>query len=459
MLKKITMKTIICTIGNRDLQFYAGKDAGDLSEYLSTNNDDSKFLIIRKSDYNLYDLTKKIYENYDKYKDIISFPLIEKAIANLPEKNIQLVLIPTNQYPPDPQDTYFIALSARKYFEEKNFGPVIKSIDFNPTDFNRLFTFFTELFDNYTNHDLYCANSGGTPQMKAASEFAGLFRNFNYITINARSETSLSNFKHQEKIVLKHTIEKMLKIFAYEGVISLPVVDEATKKLCEIALARLSLDLKTAKKISDNLDPCTDNYLPETLKKPQGNIDLTKQMYLSAKIKFVQKSYGDYLWRLFSIHDNIFIPPVEKFFNAKIKYCEEDNHSDWNKKLNSKPELLKYLKTRTVGPRNEPLKYVSPNKYVFFEILTFAIAQNHECISREEYELLKEIHIKLDRLGKIRNLIAHNLKGVNIKDIEKKLQNTTITDFNALLARYFKIDADDYCEFDLINNKILERLY
>lgn len=453
------MKTIICTIGNRDLQFYADKDTGELSEYLLRNNDDKNFLIIKKSDCNLFELTEKIYENYENYKEITTFPLIEKAIANLSGNSIRLVLVPTNQNPPDSQDTFYIAGIAQKYFSEKGYQSVIKSIDFNPTDFNSLFTFFTEVFDNYSDNDLYCANSGGTPQMKAASEFAGLFRNFQYITINARSETSLSNFKHQEKIVLKHTIEKMLEVFAYEGVSLLPVIDENTKKLCEIALARLSLDFKTAKNIADTLNETIDKSLLEILRKPKADIDITRQMYLSAKIKFDQKSYGDYLWRLFSIHDNIFIPYVEKFFNSRIKYCEEDNHTEWVKLLNSKSELLDYLRTCTLGSKNEPLKFDVPNKYVYFEILTFAVSKNYESVSREGYELLKEIHLKLDRLGKIRNAIAHYLKGVNIKDIEKRLQKTTINDFNALLAGYFKIDMDDYCEFGLINNEILRRLY
>lgn len=453
------MKTIICTIGNRDLQFYANKDAGDLSKILLRNNDDKNFLIIKKSDCNLFELTEKIYENYDNYKEIIAFPLIEKAITNLSGNSIRLVLVPTNQNPPDSQDTFYIAGIAQKYFSEKGYESVIKSIDFNPTNFNSLFTFFTEVFDNYSDNDLYCANSGGTPQMKAASEFAGLFRNFQYITINARSETSLSNFKHQEKIVLKHTIEKMLKVFAYEGVSLLPVIDENTKRLCEIALARLSLDFKTAEKISDDLDETIDKNLLEILRTPKA--DITKQMYLSAKIKFVQKSYGDYLWRLFSIHDNIFIPYVEKFFNSKIKYCEEDNHADWCKLLNSNPELLEYIKTCTVGSKNEPLKYEVPGKYVYREILNFAVSKNHDSISREEYDKLEKIHISIDRLGKIRNAIAHNLKGVNIRDIEKRLKKNEITldDFNALLAEYFKISNDDYCEFNLINNEILKRLY
>ena len=453
------MKTIICTIGNRDLQFDVNKNTGDLSEYLIKNNDAPEYLIIKKSDYNLYELTERIYHNYDHYREIVAFPLIEKALANIHGNSKRLVLITTNQNPSDKQDTYFIALTAQKYFQEKGYNSEINIIDFNPTDFNKLFTLFSNIFDNYTNDELFCANSGGTPQMKTASEFAGIFRNIQYITINARSETSLSNFKNQERIVLKHTIERMLEVFAYEGVALLPVIPECVKNLCEIALALLSLDFKTAKKISEKLDGNLDENLLTILKESKDNIDITKKMYLSAKIKFFQKSYGDYLWRLFSIHDNIFIPYVEKFFESKIKYCEEDNHSEWNNLLRSRSDLTEHLEDCVVGFKNEKLNYNIPNKYVYFEILKFANKSNTDFINQEQFEKLKKIHENLNRLGIIRNAIAHSLKGVNIKDIEKKLQKTSIDEFNNLLADYFKIPNDDYCEFNLINKEILKALY
>jgi len=51
------MKTIICTIGNRDLQIPVNVNINDYKQFFTLNNDDNNYLIIKKSEYNLYEFT------------------------------------------------------------------------------------------------------------------------------------------------------------------------------------------------------------------------------------------------------------------------------------------------------------------------------------------------------------------------------------------------------------------
>lgn len=251
------MKSVlIILIGNRDIQLK--KESNILQKYRDlwiVNNDDQDFMIIDKSK-SFLKSSKLIYDQFDRdFRNEIVLPMIEQSISEIPDKLDVIHLVTSRQNPMDEQDCYYFGLTAQKILSQKYAETKLTFFDCNPTEFDPLMKYFLKLYNDYEGYKLFIGNSGGTPDMRAATYMAGVFRDIQYITINARTKTAnINNFKSQENAIIKHIVSNMLKVYDFEGIKYLPV-PEQVKKECNRAtdLYNLILD-STNKSMTDDHD-------------------------------------------------------------------------------------------------------------------------------------------------------------------------------------------------------------
>jgi len=234
------MKTIlICLLGNRDLQIH--KDFADdphpvIARYFVSHND-SPHLIINKaqrnhSEYTFLEAAQDVLDHYDELKDKVVFPMIDASIAHLEEKPTHLVFTTSKQTRIHHQDSYIFAEFASKLYQSRGYHIHIDLCTGNPTEMEPMLPYYNQLFDKWDKSDqkVIITNSGGTPTMRSASHFAGLFRGFQFIhVINSRAEDRRpfgekvvsSTYQQQELRILCELILRNLQTYDYQGIINL----------------------------------------------------------------------------------------------------------------------------------------------------------------------------------------------------------------------------------------------
>lgn len=436
---------LIITLGNRDLQLpsNATLPISIFKHFEGGNVDTGENYVIKKNDRLFLEHSERIWDAYEICKNEVVFPMVETCLVELKAKPDKIILISTAQDPLDSQDCVYIANFLQKRLSENDYSVDFYPLRCSPVNFPKLVEVFSGLYQQWEGHQIWVGNSGGTPDMRAASYAGGFFRGIRYITLQARDkQANVTNFQAQEKLVLKHVVEKMLDNFDYSGLLNLPINDPEIKLLAEYALARLSLDFDHANEIAAQMhNPML--ALPSNM----GIRDKEKEVWISAKIKFQQKAWGDYLWRLFLIQDNLWIPLLENQLNGPIIHKKESNFKEWKDLIGKHPKLVKYLDNCKIS--NKPLRYEEPTKTVFDKIKIF-------------YKIGTPILNEIDKIMNIsmrdlRNGVAHNYRGVNREIIEKELNasNVTIEEFHKKISIHVAIKEDDFGVYAKISEKIL----
>ncbi|MEZ4826336.1 MAG: hypothetical protein R3C61_08585 [Bacteroidia bacterium] len=258
--------------------------------------------------------------------------------------------------------------------------------------------------------------------------------------------------------LVRERVKQALDEYQYPSV-SDATTDPVIGCLAEYAGARIALDHRTAMLEARKLIEISpgDQELAIRLASDVASLtqkDLERELYWSAMAKFRQKNYADYLWRLFTIRDNLFMPVVEKHFGEEIVYDRNSNHRQWNELLARFPEVVAHLKTIKFSPGN-PLNYSEPSPTVYRYIVEYLYP-------REKSELpgkLWDISDGLNNLSGLRNDIAHRYKGVSYDMISGRLgRGRTVEEFNQQLGEYVGQEAGGMGVYDRINDRIRQQM-
>ncbi|MCX6252323.1 MAG: hypothetical protein NTX61_16445 [Bacteroidetes bacterium] len=284
----------ISLLGNRDLQISRKAEIPLLhKEWFVLNNDDADYLIIDKSKWNFFEKSEIIYHDYDKeYSRIINFPIVERAIEEIGTPFKKIIFTTSNQTTHDKQDCLYAALIAQKHYQNKGFEADIKLFPDNPTDFSKLLEFYIALFSEYKDYKIFFGNSGGTPDMRAASYFAGVFKDIEFVTVNAREKkVNKTNFKKQENEILRHIINRMLSVYDFEGIRNLPV-SIGIRKVCQEAIDKYNLVLSENKNEKNTIKHYTD-FAKNAINLLLNNMEACH----------IQGRYADVVGRIFRIEE------------------------------------------------------------------------------------------------------------------------------------------------------------
>jgi len=189
---------LICTLGNRDVQFEVD-DIDELIREMISNEEELKNPLAKKEPkfnkykiipqkYKFYETTRKIFEEisknpekFNKLKEHLKMPMIEPAIEEYKDEKIdKIILIASNQNLNEDdenkqKDTIYEAKIIKKYLEDKykdrKFNIEIWELN---NDISKIRKVFEEIKDKYLlkgnlNYEkIVFEVSGGTPQMREA---------------------------------------------------------------------------------------------------------------------------------------------------------------------------------------------------------------------------------------------------------------------------------------------------
>jgi hypothetical protein len=232
--------TILFLLGNRDLQIRAEHAPHPVIErYFITQNDGEDLVINKAQDagFRFNEAAQNTLQAYPEISPSVVFPMIQATLDHLAFTEPRLIFVASQQQPAHHQDTYSFAAFAARYYADRGYATDVRIFKQNPNDFGGLVEYFTELFEQIDAKpgQFYLSNSGGTPNMRAASHFSGVFRGFTYLHVNSFSQQIVeSTFQRQEQLILRQIIESKLEMYDYEGIALLPV-SESIREVCRTA--------------------------------------------------------------------------------------------------------------------------------------------------------------------------------------------------------------------------------
>jgi len=458
---------LIALLGNQDLQLRkSAKTNLESANWFRPNNDGIHWIIDKKLKPNtsFLSISERIKEEYEDYQEYIYFALIQ-PILDADLKGVDEIIFCTSaQSPLHNQDCLHIADIAVRYYQEKGYTCQHQLFDCAPVDFSALVDFFTTVFNKIEGDKVCIAASGGTPDMRSAIHFAGLFRKYTYFSIHPYADPSerisKKTFERQEALVLRSIVKKMLDVYDYEGISKLPV-SQQIKEFCKEGINRYNFT---------NLFGFSSSTYDV-----QAKIGLAA-LYENLKLCYTQGRYADVVGRIFRIEEAIGhllyyqILEDENILTAtkEIELTERNGRittvSYFNvlENQNKKKQVsLEYFDSLFDSRGNRFLQFSSPplksgkNFWYFF------------CKSLSKYPTVTSFfepinnnypsNIKQNHLTELRNksILGHGFEGVSKVEVDNLTDGFEkfIKELKQLLTDELNIPISE--EFEQINEKIL----
>mgnify|MGYP000173506236 CR=1 FL=1 len=252
----------------------------------------------------------------------------------------------------------------------------------------------------------------------------------------------------------KHKIINALQSYDYSAIVTLDHSEELTR-FARFAYHLTALNFEVVRDI-------IHEFMKDSTDEKQHFIDFENKvnrlmrdknehighLYLVAKIRYHQNAYDDFLVKMFTVNEQILIPPLERKLGGEIVYSPLTKHRDWNVLIDNYSGLKTYLKGKTHNGRR--LGYWSPNRIAYSYIYGYVFPQKDA--------LLINLQGRLEKLALLRHDTVHSLIFVDKQLIINSLSNNaTESDLENLLNladQYFNIN--EHGIFDEINAFILD---
>lgn len=461
------MKTaLIATTGNSDMQVYSeNKSLFEKHGILLIPNREIKdFFLIS----DCRNGGKIIVEHFNDFKDVLHFPIIQKAIDYIKNLNNILLVVTDQSKAPNAKDfhknrdTIYIGHFLMKYINQKYSGKIkvdILTVEHNVAYYDSMYKFFGDnstlknFLDRISSDDkLYLLPQGGidainTSLMLRTIEIAG--KQMTQLFVGEDGNITPLNFPNLFlKNIEKHILHHLIKNYQYEALLKMQF-PEKLQLLTKYALYRLNLQYDEAQQKLEQLKKEDSDNRNQLLlfninNKNESGLKL-KDLYLSFKIKLNNEQYADALFRLFALQDLFFQLSAEKIFECKISINMKEDK--WKKSLEEK-KLIEPLEQCIIDGRK--LDYSRTSRRVLKEIYRIKSDDNFK---NEWLSLFNSI----EKLDDLRNRFAHDGKGITRDDVEKEIANTelrTIDDLKSKIEELLKIN-----DFDIYNkiNELLEK--
>jgi hypothetical protein len=413
-----------------------------------------------------------LLKNYTALSKYIEFPILLPALEYcIKEQEVihKLIFVATDQRGNAEQrflenDTIFIAQVLQKLITQKyskNLGddnPIrIITVKKNVSYLDLMVDFFNDrkngkyLFEALDFDDVYLLPQAGIPPVNTALMLKSIQLYKQSLTIlRVNEENSVCyrldftmQFLESER---RQRIVTAINQFNYATVAE-ETDDSDLSCLAHYALHRLYFDFDTAesylKKLSRKNRGLSTLFLNELTEIRSSQLNLLREIYANAKIKFTQKAYVDFLLRTFRI--------VEEF--AKINVIKRldftYNHYAFEKDFTAfltKPEneKLKYFLEKETF-RGKKLDYFHPNITVLSAIFRFY--EPDKAAQLEKIKILSEVRNK--------SIGAHDFKPVSLKIINDALsqKGIQITEVFAMLDELLGYDKNPFLK---INEEMLK---
>jgi hypothetical protein len=492
----------IVTLGTRDIQFLLKDIDGngfikEANNIVSKMNPDVQIAIATNTNYPDYIFPSKpriageiIVKNYNLFESLIQFPLISEAFKNIyntsdnekPQIH-EIIVVYTNQSDLNESnkkfsdnDTIYYKDILEKHLRSK-FSNLqhcifkniaveekVKDIDHQYIEFGKKCKSLYEDKDNIK--QIFLLAQGGIDQinnsltLQLIQAFGHKVKLWQQAEADKPTELRFPFMFIQD--LNKQKILKHLEDYDF-GLISdlLNNTNKEQNNSLTIENADIILNLSTYASKKLNLDYHFDtSSINQKYIEKNDTETKCRDLFLAAKIYYHRKDYGNYLWRIFTLMENIYrfkcekiLGDTEDLYNSKYNNSYDENLK-WIEVLKKVNGLYEYLQTKTVNSnKNNPkyLKLNNPNRKTFKHIYNYLIANKYLTDSDSVKNKLNQVfNITDSKLNALRNDIAHYLRPINIDIIDDALNNSNKKQIKNISCEYINSLLDDI--FVLRNN-------
>jgi len=392
----------------------------------------------------------------DNYLPVLDFPLtlpaINKFINDNPEHRIdKWLFVFTNQEDPNHRhnDTLFVRQILARKIEKLYGASSIDFLDFSVTEK------IPDIDHQYVQFGIKCHSFLNIPESEVGQVI--LLAQGGIDQINQALTLQLTQaFKHKLRLYQKAedraptlltfprlflndlSKQKILKhLDDYDfGLIDKLLAGEnkMAYHLAQYASKRLSLQYDTLKINTDLIiGVSSENMRSVILSFRDAPSTRLNDLYIATKIQFRQRQYSDFLWRLFTIGENIFkiqvdsvVGPTEKYrlSNRQLKNKNGINEG-WHNCLNAIDDnLIKQLST-TRNYKGYLIETDNPNRWSYQALYFILVNLNKIEHNQDIVSIYETVGNAIEELASSRNDIAHKLGSISIAEI-----NQTLSDYS-----------------------------
>ncbi len=488
------MALLVLTIGNSDVQLFreqiekAGtsafgfskEDSGLLLEFankstvrLNGNRNYPDWLILKNSRLG----GEVLLENIKEIMPYLHFPLIAPVINFLINLKIQLktiVFVFTDQSDEKfrSSDTIFTAALIKGWLGQRLVNVKFEDISIDHvTDIDSLYPKFKQQvrkwrteFANDTS--IFLADQGGVDQINQSIRLQLLQEFKGRVHILQKAEGADAKMLAFPQLFIndlnKQNILKHVRDFDFDKIDDTLQPESWVVKLCSYAANRLALQhqkiLPLIEELNKAVKATTIQSFPEwhwnKMPRLERNKIVLRDLYIAAKIQFLNKRYNEFVWRIFTVYENLLREPFDNLIaKDSLNHCYNPNTSKDNK--NEKwMALISQIDEQLIGIlQKENIHLNNPNRKAYsllFKTLTTA-GRIPSPLSLGEIEVLE---MSLDKLSGKRNGIVHNMGNATLTDMDINFKSLEAPGFR-LLDKWFNIS--EMGDFSIIQKEILDR--
>lgn len=462
------MNVAAITIGNRDIKY----EGEYFYKYQKNKGLQTSTFPKFNGEFTVRNWGEYLYDNYEKFKDKISFPIIMPFIEYLKlriECIDKLILVATDQSNSVDKyyrnnDTIYFAKIVEQYFTKDKFVKQSKiiRINGNVADMDAVYKELKEYFrktrflrDIPDDSDFYISPTGGIPAINTALLLNSIVKFKNKVhqyrvdekTANAIPISFNKNFLAELE---NFSIMNLMKKYFFASISEI-CSNNFIKEISKYAYCRMNFLFGEAFPIIEDLvanpeyrNKVLEIYTDHRNLMDDKNMKLNELIFI-ARIKIIQKQYIDALLCLYNFTDNLMLNKVCDLYGLEYK---DEYFKKWWK------NSLKKIKKDNPNIENSLSKYDLENRDLHLEEsgvpIYYALTKY-----KSENEPIFSITEPLICLSKLRNksFATHGFEGVSLNDINAILDKESGTDIESLIS-----EIEKYINIKLENsvyNKII----
>lgn len=389
---------------------------------------------------NIYNESRKLWKSkeFDDLELLLLEPVIRKIQKTFDIKKMHIFC--TEQSPPHPQDTKFIAhivksiLCSRYGFDETFIN--LQIISKNPADHDEMLKLYraeTGNIPEFADH-VFVSLAGGTPQQNLSVMFESVARFGEKTTMiyTPRGSNEAVEYKigyeiykrmiSQRVDILK---EKRMYGMAADLATEYGVLDSNEIKMLQAKNHRLLFDFDSAQmlftEVRDKLPEHREEIYNAINKlekvKNKDKSALIHELYDNMVVKWEQGAYVDFLGRLFRLEEAVLRLVFELETNVTTERRKKE-YADFVHYIYAHKVLLQFLEKNGIDPN-----LIEPNRKVLRNILEFWVKEERKAKLGPIFGFVEKINTPDgNSLAGLRNksILAHGFEGIS-KDRIKKL--------------------------------------
>ena len=425
---------LIANIGNSDI-----------------GRDKISFFSSEKGQVNIYEKSRDLWisKEFENVELLLLNPVLRKIQETFDIVGIYLFC--TEQNPPHPQDTKFIAhivksiLCSRYDFDETSIN--LQVISKNPADYDEMLRLYrAEIYNLPESTDrVFVSVTGGTQQQNFSAMFESVARFREKATMIYTSRGSEGAIEcgvgyeiHKRMITHRVDILKAKKMYgvAAELAEEYGILDANEIKMLQAKNHRLLFDFESAwmlfNEIKDKLPEHREeiyNAINDLEKlKNKNKYALIHELYGNMLVKWEQGAYVDFLGRLFRFEEAVLRFVVENEFNISTE--KDENDLRFKSDVSSNNNLKNFLDKNRIS-------YNAPNRLCLFMMLRFLISKNPD---RNDLKIITDTINKIKKLSDLRNasIMAHGFEGISRDRINALYDSDELIE-DLKIYRYLKV--------------------